>query len=36
MSHTRTMLHVSLMLICLIGTDRLFAAGDLTRREVAI
>lgn len=36
MSHTRTMLHVSLMLICLIGTDRLFAAGDLTRRTTPL
>lgn len=36
LSRTRTLLNVGLMIICLVGTDRILAAGDLTRRTISL
>lgn len=31
MTHTRTLLNLTLMLLCLVGTDRIFATEDHSR-----
>lgn len=36
MSHTRTLLNLTLMLLCLVGTDRIFATEDSSRHRVLL